>query len=1246
MNTLSGYTRHLLLKTVCLLIITFISQLSPAQESISGKLVDALTREPLAGATIYIDQTKLTTQTDSSGMFRLHGVKLPARLIISYTGYAKLTVMLEQNKSGAVYELKPDGLALDNVVLRSATKDTWQKWGKLFADILFGKDMDKECVLQNPGDVWFQYDKKRMLLKARARKPLEVVNTMLGYKLHIDFDSLEYSLDKGNLLYAMTAYFEFIKNEDPAAARIFSANRLRAYRGSRMHFARSLYQGTLQPDGFLLYQYKGKSNTEKNRVERLLLQKLAEDNESVVMETANKVDLSGFGKDTAGYYKKVLNEPGYFFEDSLPVNIKERMRRRKEELTVFNAGTDSLLLAYKEPDQIHLPLTLLKKWSRMKEPESNAANYEFIQAGSGQEKFSLLYLLRGEAINLRANGIIENSTQLFWEGYLAGNRLAYDLPWDYDPLQDEHLLLNEAFSLLEGPGRNIENSLQHIANMQTGSALYLHIDKTVYDVGENVWFAAYLLRSSFPASRHHTLYVMLQDVEKKKKILEEKFILGDGSGAGYIFLPYTIPPGTYHLLAYTNTYPLEKNPVPFEQEIFIRPAITEFTMEYKDEWSTYRNDSLFINFIIKNEAALPIQAVSSEIQITADGKTILSGKERIRLNDKVILKGIPLEKIAGKKLVLHSTIQENGMAWNLRQELAASTNFVRIRWYPEGGDLVDGLPARLSYEIMDINYKPLSARMKLLKGHEEVAILNSDGSGSGTVEMVPGITEPYTVQLFTDSLRIAENDFPQVLRNGYNIAVQEGLITDSLRFSIRSTTPDTNVYVMVHDYKKHFHYEKLTLRRNEHRMILPAALLPEGLATITLFDEKGKPVAERSVFREPINRPVLQIELDSSTYHQRSKVKVTIKATDGSGNPVAAAISLACVLNSRIDSARFQDIVPYSFFNHYRVAATQTQKPDYSYYQKSNMEKYLRIQAWTRYKWQTLDSLKAAATPTYSLMQRGYVFYNDEKLKVPVEIALVTPGSLTTILTDSSGYFELDKEKLATEPDWKITLAVNEKGQKKYSIILVNDNDVLQDELALVTYPFSRKIYFVPEETASAGTVYKLLAPAIVKSRNGVDDDAARIVKGFKKDPSRCNDYVCMYNIINCINHFGGRPPVKGNYYLIRQYGVLQKYRYTGCIDGVNFENNTIADLDSVVFQLKGRYYNKEFYMADYLKYNPPVPETFTTLYWNPLIKTDENGEAIISFYTNDLRGRLMLIAEGITASSVLSGRRIFRVIQ
>jgi hypothetical protein len=55
-------------------------------------------------------------------------------------------------------------------------------------------------------------------------------------------------------------------------------------------------------------------------------------------------------------------------------------------------------------------------------------------------------------------------------------------------------------------------------------------------------------------------------------------------------------------------------------------------------------------------------------------------------------------------------------------------------------------------------------------------------------------------------------------------------------------------------------------------------------------------------------------------------------------------------------------------------------------------------------------------------------------------------------------------------------------------------------------------------------------------------------------------------------------------------------------------------------------------------------PELYSTLYWNPLITTDKNGEAFFSFYTNDLTGKFTCTLQGVSDQGVVFGQQSFYV--
>jgi len=61
---------------------------------------------------------------------------------------------------------------------------------------------------------------------------------------------------------------------------------------------------------------------------------------------------------------------------------------------------------------------------------------------------------------------------------------------------------------------------------------------------------------------------------------------------------------------------------------------------------------------------------------------------------------------------------------------------------------------------------------------------------------------------------------------------------------------------------------------------------------------------------------------------------------------------------------------------------------------------------------------------------------------------------------------------------------------------------------------------------------------------------------------------------------------------------------------------------------------DSDFHSPEYLtddQRNNRIPDCRNTLYWNPDIKTDENGDAIAEFYTSDEPGDYLITVEGIT---------------
>ena len=77
-----------------LLVCTTISLIAKGQFAVTGTVLDSASREPLAGSSVFCQNTTLGTATNKQGEFSLTLKSGGYDLIVSYTGYQTQTVRI------------------------------------------------------------------------------------------------------------------------------------------------------------------------------------------------------------------------------------------------------------------------------------------------------------------------------------------------------------------------------------------------------------------------------------------------------------------------------------------------------------------------------------------------------------------------------------------------------------------------------------------------------------------------------------------------------------------------------------------------------------------------------------------------------------------------------------------------------------------------------------------------------------------------------------------------------------------------------------------------------------------------------------------------------------------------------------------------------------------------------------------------------------------------------------------------
>lgn len=286
--------------------------------SISGKVIDAATKLPMQAASVFAQNTTMGTATDAEGNFKLQLPNGGYDLVITFTGYQTETKRIStadaDNKS-MVIELKQKEKAMEDLVIRSTSevKDGWAKYGDFFLENFIGKTANSGvCTIKNTDALKFYFSKKRNRLKVLAEVPIEIENEALGYHIKYALDSFTYEYNTQVSLYTGYPLFEEMVPLNEEQKVKWQTNRALAYRGSVLHFMRSLYSKQLKEEGFEI-QFLVKTNDKdtaialKNFYSAVNYKK--DDSTQTVEVLPNQADV-------AVIYNKAKPEQGYLSANS------------------------------------------------------------------------------------------------------------------------------------------------------------------------------------------------------------------------------------------------------------------------------------------------------------------------------------------------------------------------------------------------------------------------------------------------------------------------------------------------------------------------------------------------------------------------------------------------------------------------------------------------------------------------------------------------------------------------------------------------------------------------------------------------------------------------------------------------------------------------------------------------------------------------------------------------------------------
>lgn len=604
---------------------------------------------------------------------------------------------------------------------------------------------------------------------------------------------------------------------------------------------------------------------------------------------------------------------------------------------------------------------------------------------------------------------------------------------------------------------------------------------------------------------------------------------------------------------------------------------------------------------------------------------------------------------------------------------------LRFDLFPEGGNLVAGLPSRLAFKATDGNGYPVDVEGTLYIDENPATTFKSSHDGMGFLSFTPSVGRNYRIELKDGK----SYSLPEIYSQGMSFQLLKHN-KEWMEFVISQTegVPEQDVYLLGQMRGVVCCVVKGKLK-NSLRIKIPAMEFPyQGIAEFTLFDGTMQPIAERLVYVHPEKRLNISIKLDKDNYVLREKATLKIKVTDDGGKPIQANLGISVFDKIYVNPADPANILTHCYLTSQIRGIIHN--PAY-YFNEENkdrmeaMDLLLLTQGWRRYVWRFGRSPyhggifltdEISGTQTVKSKKKSKETQSTEQL-IQVSGA---EGKSAFVWADSTGCFKVGtnmmkeirggyvylKPMLSKEfkPKLEITdyfplidsirknkpfcypimdLSQAIKQQVLDMPVVSNDSTILLDEVVVTRKarkPFRDKFMGRLDSLAQAnlGSAYVCGCGYLQNYKPGYDahpywkpcsisaDKRSKPIEGEK------------YYIVK-FKHLGG------NAFSVEDEQLVTYHGETYSEEELLHMNN--------LYRTKGYYAAREFYQPDEIDMQLSTPDARNTLLWQPSIDTDEKGEATISFYCSDINTEFIGVVEGTDGAGLLgTGKCEFRVVR
>lgn len=448
---------------------------------------------------------------------------------------------------------------------------------------------------------------------------------------------------------------------------------------------------------------------------------------------------------------------------------------------------------------------------------------------------------------------------------------------------------------------------------QTGSdhsvesyLIHVSTDKPIYRIGEKVFVRGVVLS----ANSHSPVPAIAGG--NRNASFEIKGPRGDTVASGVSPVVDSVVGFTWQIPAgqpggeYTVRISHPSSDLPAERKFDIRayraPRLKSQIVFVRDGYGP--GDTVSANLHVERaEGGIPAGAKVS-VSARLDGAEIWTGATRVDSSGNAGANFKLPAAIARGEGALAMIVEDGGAVETATKTIPILLQTVDLAIYPEGGDLIAGLPNRVYIEGRTPAKKPADMAGVVVDaaGHQ-VAAFRTEHEGRGRFSFVPSRGKAYSLCITEPSGIKTVFPLPAVRESGVVISSASDITPRRKDVVVRVAATQAGEYgVELSQRGKEISFKSITLGANEISTVaftVPRAV--DGVIVATVFDDQKKPIAERLVFRQPEHRLNVQITADHTDYVPGDKVSLRISTTDETGKPVEAMVGVTATDSSILE---------------------------------------------------------------------------------------------------------------------------------------------------------------------------------------------------------------------------------------------------------------------------------------------------------------------------------------------------------